>query len=126
MPCRRAALPPDPLASQPAQSRSRDCKPALLEGMEGRGAPMIFAAVFTVRCRALRSAALQFPYQTVMQLSDLDVLCPVVVQHCRLTHLHPSQLSHAAEIASRPCCRQNSGPNEEKAGRNVSHEDARL
>ncbi len=35
--------------------------------MEGRGAPMIFAAVFTVRCRVLRSAALQFPYQTVMQ-----------------------------------------------------------
>ncbi len=36
--------------------------------MEGRGEPMIFAAVFTVRCRVLRSAALQFPYQTVMQL----------------------------------------------------------
>ncbi len=30
--------------------------------MEGRGAPMIFVAVFTVRCRVLRSAALQFPY----------------------------------------------------------------
>ncbi len=30
--------------------------------------PMIFAAVFTVRWRVLRSAALQFPYQTVMQL----------------------------------------------------------
>ncbi len=28
--------------------------------MEGRGAPMIFAAVFTVRWRVLRSAALQF------------------------------------------------------------------
>ncbi len=36
--------------------------------MEGRGAPMIFAAVFTVRWRVLRSAAQQFPYQTVMQL----------------------------------------------------------
>ncbi len=35
--------------------------------MDGRGAPMIFAAVFTVRWRVLRSAALQFPYQTVMQ-----------------------------------------------------------
>ncbi len=35
--------------------------------MKGRGAPMIFAAVFTVRCRVLQSAALQFPYQTVMQ-----------------------------------------------------------
>ncbi len=34
--------------------------------MDGRGAPMIFAAVFTVRWRVLRSAALQFPYQTVM------------------------------------------------------------
>ncbi len=32
--------------------------------MEGRGAPMIFAAVFTVRWRVLRSAAQQFPYQT--------------------------------------------------------------
>ncbi len=31
--------------------------------MDGRGAPMIFAAVFTVRWRVLRSAALQFPYQ---------------------------------------------------------------
>ncbi len=30
--------------------------------MDGRGAPMIFAAVFTVRWRVLRSAALQFPY----------------------------------------------------------------
>ncbi len=28
--------------------------------MEGRGAPMIFAAVFTVRWRVLQSAALQF------------------------------------------------------------------
>ncbi len=36
--------------------------------MDGRGAPMIFAAMFTVRWRVLRSAALQFPYQTVMQL----------------------------------------------------------
>ncbi len=34
--------------------------------MEGRGAPMIFAAVLTVRWRVLRSAAQQFPYQTVM------------------------------------------------------------
>ncbi len=31
--------------------------------MEGRGAQMIFAAVFTVCWRVLRSAALQFPYQ---------------------------------------------------------------
>ncbi len=38
--------------------------------MEGRGAPMIFAAVFTVRWRVLRSAAQQFPYQTVMQLGQ--------------------------------------------------------
>ncbi len=29
--------------------------------MDGRGAPMIFAAVFTVRCRVLQSAALQLP-----------------------------------------------------------------
>ncbi len=43
--------------------------------MEGRGAPMIFAAVFTVLCRVLRSAALQFPYQSVMQLlSTLSVV----------------------------------------------------
>ncbi len=32
--------------------------------MEGRGALMIFAAVFIVHWRVLRSAALQFPYQT--------------------------------------------------------------
>ncbi len=36
--------------------------------MEGSGASMIFAAVFTVRWRVLQSATLQFPYQTVMQL----------------------------------------------------------
>ncbi len=36
--------------------------------MEGRGALMILAAVFTVCWTVLRSAALQFPYQTVMQL----------------------------------------------------------
>ncbi len=36
--------------------------------MEGRGAPMIFAAVFTVHWRVLRSAAQQFPYQTVSSL----------------------------------------------------------
>ncbi len=34
--------------------------------MEGRGAPIIFAAVFTVRWRVLWSVAQQFPYQTVM------------------------------------------------------------
>ncbi len=45
--------------------------------MEGKGAPMIFAAVFTVRWRVLRSAALQFPYQTVMQLvSTLSMVPP--------------------------------------------------
>ncbi len=45
--------------------------------MEGKGAPMIFAAVFTVRWRVLRSAALQFPYQTVMQLvSTLSMFLP--------------------------------------------------
>ncbi len=48
--------------------------------MEGRGAQMIFAAVFTVRCRVLRSAALQFPYQTVMQVvSTLSMVAPVEV-----------------------------------------------
>ncbi len=45
--------------------------------MEGRGTPMIFAAVFTVRCRVLRSAALQFPYQTVMQLVSTLSMVPV-------------------------------------------------
>ncbi len=33
-----------------------------------RGAPKIFVAVFTVRWRVLRSAALQFPCHTVMKL----------------------------------------------------------
>ncbi len=36
--------------------------------MDGKGPQMIFAAVFTVRCRVLRFAALQFPYQIVMQV----------------------------------------------------------
>ncbi len=41
------------------------------------GAPMIFAAVFTVRWRVLRSAALQFPYQTVMQLVSTLSMVPL-------------------------------------------------
>ncbi len=45
--------------------------------MDGRGAPMIFAAVFTVRWRVLRSAALQFPYQTVMQLVSTLSMVPL-------------------------------------------------
>ncbi len=45
--------------------------------MEGRGAPMIFAAVFTLRWRVLRSAALQFPYQTVMQLVSTLSMVPL-------------------------------------------------
>ncbi len=45
--------------------------------MEGRGAPMIFAAVVTVRWRVLRSAALQFPYQTVMQLVSTLSMVPL-------------------------------------------------
>ncbi len=45
--------------------------------MEGRGAPMIFAAVFTVRWRVLRSAAQQFPYQTVMQLVSTLSMVPL-------------------------------------------------
>ncbi len=45
--------------------------------MEGRGAPMIFAAVFTVRCRVLRTAALQFPYQTVMQVVSTLSMVPL-------------------------------------------------
>ncbi len=48
-----------------------------VQGMEGRGAPMIFAAVFTVRCRFLRSATLQFPYQTVMQLVSTLSIVPL-------------------------------------------------
>ena len=45
--------------------------------MDGRGAPMIFAAVFTVRWRVLRSAALQFLYQTVMQLVSTLSIVPL-------------------------------------------------
>ncbi len=45
--------------------------------MEGRGAPMIFAVVFTVRWRVLRSAAQQFPYQTVMQLVSTLSMVPL-------------------------------------------------
>ncbi len=45
--------------------------------MEGRGAPMIFAAVVTVSWRVLRSAALQFPYQTVMQLVSTLSMVPL-------------------------------------------------
>ncbi len=46
-------------------------------GLDGKGAPMIFAAVFTVRCRVLQSAALQFPYQTVMQLVSTLSMVPL-------------------------------------------------
>ncbi len=45
--------------------------------MGGRGAPMIFAAVFTVRWRVFQSAALQFPYQTVMQLVSTLSIVPL-------------------------------------------------
>ncbi len=45
--------------------------------MEGREAPMIFAAVLTIRWRVLRSAALQFPYQTVMQLVSTLSMVPL-------------------------------------------------
>ncbi len=45
--------------------------------MEGRGAQMIFAAVFTVRWRVLLSAELQFPYQTVMQLVSTLPMVPL-------------------------------------------------
>ncbi len=45
--------------------------------MEGRGAPIIFAALFTVRWRVLQSAALQFPYQTVMQLVSMLSMVPL-------------------------------------------------
>ncbi len=48
-----------------------------LSRMEGRGAPIIFAAVFTVRWRVLRSAALQLPYQTVMQLVSTLSMVPL-------------------------------------------------
>ncbi len=45
--------------------------------MEGRGALMSFAAVFTVRWRVLRSVALQFPYQTVIQLVSTLLMVPL-------------------------------------------------
>ncbi len=45
--------------------------------MEGRGAAMIFAAVFTVCWRVLRSAALEFPYQTVMQVVSTLSMVPL-------------------------------------------------
>ncbi len=45
--------------------------------VEGKEARMIFAAVFTVRWRVLRSAALQFPYQTVKKLVCTLSLVPL-------------------------------------------------
>ncbi len=51
------------------------CKENVQDG--GERAPMIFAAVFTVRWRVLRSAALQFPYQTVMQLVSTLSMFPL-------------------------------------------------
>ncbi len=45
--------------------------------MEGRGALMIVAAVFTVHWRVLWSAALQFPYQTVIQLASMLSMVPL-------------------------------------------------
>ncbi len=49
----------------------------IISRMEWRGALMIFAAVFTVRWRVLRSAALQFPYQTVMHLVSSLSMVPL-------------------------------------------------
>ncbi len=46
--------------------------------MEGGGALMIFSAVFTVRWRVLWSAALQFPYQTVIQLVSTLSMVPLL------------------------------------------------
>uniref|UniRef100_A0A8C1YKE2 carbamoyl-phosphate synthase (ammonia) n=1 Tax=Cyprinus carpio TaxID=7962 RepID=A0A8C1YKE2_CYPCA len=45
--------------------------------IEGREAPLIFAAMFTVRWRVLWSAAVQFPYQTVMQLVSTLSMVPL-------------------------------------------------
>ncbi len=45
--------------------------------MEGRGAPMIFSALFTVCWRVLQSATLQLPYQTVMQLVSMLSMVPL-------------------------------------------------
>ncbi len=45
--------------------------------MEGRGALMIFATIFNVRWRVLRSAALKFPFQTVMQLVSILSMVPL-------------------------------------------------
>lgn len=45
--------------------------------MEERGTQMIFAAEFTVRWRVLRSAVLQFPYQTVIQLVSRLSMVPL-------------------------------------------------
>ncbi len=56
------------LMEHPARKNSR---------IERRGAPMIFAAVFTVRWRVLRSATLQFPHQTVMQLVSTLSMVPL-------------------------------------------------
>ncbi len=56
------------------------CKENIQDG-GGREAPMIFAAVFTVRWRVLRSAAQQFPYQTVMQL--VSTVVNLVLLKCR-------------------------------------------
>ncbi len=51
------------------------CKENVQDGWE-RGTDDL-AAVFTVRWRVLRSAALQFPYQTVMQLVSTLSMVPL-------------------------------------------------
>lgn len=45
--------------------------------MERRETPIIFSAVFTSCCRVLRSAELQFPYQTMMQLVSTLSMVPL-------------------------------------------------
>ncbi len=52
------------------------CKENVQDGGE-RGTDDLFAAVFTLRWRVFRSAALQFPYQTVMQLVSTLSIVPL-------------------------------------------------
>ncbi len=59
------------------QASCKEHRVRKISRMEGRGPPMIFAAVFTVRWRVLRSAAQQFPYQTVMQLVSTLSMVPL-------------------------------------------------
>ncbi len=61
---------------------------------------MIFTAVFTVRWRVLRSAALKFPYQTVMQLVSTLSMVPLE----KVVRMGGGRLTLSPPVEKSRCC----------------------